>query len=84
MNDIKVNPQGMPIEYKEKKMKWKKWLRGLVGAMVGGAANSVTVMIVEPSSFNFQEGIGKLGTVALVSAIVAAALFLKQAPLPPE
>lgn len=63
-------------------MDWKKWLKGLFSAIIGGAANSVTVMIVEPASFNFQEGIGKLGTVALVSAIVAAALYLKKSPLP--
>lgn len=50
--------------------------------MIGGAANSVTVMIVSPLEFNLQEGIGKVGTVALVSAIVAAALYLKQSPLP--
>ena len=61
---------------------WQQWLRGLFSAIIGGAANSVTVMIVEPSTFNFEEGIGKLGTVALVSAIVAAAMFLKQSPLP--
>ena len=63
-------------------MDWRKWIKGLVSAVIGGAANSVTVMIVEPASFNFQEGIGKLGTVALVSAIVAAALYLKKSPLP--
>ena len=61
---------------------WQQWLRGLFSATIGGAANGVTVMVVEPTSFNFEEGIGKLGTVILVSAIVAAAMFLKQSPLP--
>jgi len=61
---------------------WQTWLKGLISAVIGGAANSVTVMIVEPTAFNLQEGIGKLGTVCLVSAIVAAALYLKQSPLP--
>jgi len=66
------------------KPKTTQWIRGLISAVIGGAANSVTVMIVEPTSFNFEEGIGKLGMVALVSAIVAAAMFLKQSPLPPK
>lgn len=62
--------------------KWDKWLKGLISAVIGGAANSVTVMVVEPTSFNLQEGAGRLGTVALVSAIVAAAMYLKRSPLP--
>ena len=61
---------------------WQNWIRGLISAIIGGAANSITVMIVEPASFNFEEGFGKLAMVALVSAIVAAAMFLKQSPLP--
>lgn len=62
--------------------KWDKWLKGLISAVIGGAANSVTVMVVEPTSFNLHEGAGRLGTVALVSAIVAAAMYLKRSPLP--
>jgi hypothetical protein len=63
-------------------MNWDRWLKGLISAIIGGAANSITVMIVDPIAFNLQEGAGKLGTVALVSAIVAAAMYLKQSPLP--
>lgn len=65
-------------------MKTKKWIKGFVGAVIGGAANSITVMIVDPLAFNLQEGAGKLGTVAIVSMIVSAALYLKQSPLPEE
>jgi len=65
-------------------MNWNKWLKGLLSAVIGGAANAITVSVVEPTSFNLQEGAGKLGTVALVSAIVAAAMYLKQSPLPKE
>jgi hypothetical protein len=61
---------------------WQTWLKGLVSAVIGGAANSVTVMVVSPQDFNLQEGAGKLATVALVSAIVACALYLKESPLP--
>ena len=63
-------------------MKWQQWIKGLISAIIGGAANSVTVMVIEPTQFNLGEGIGKLGTVAAVSAIIAAALYLKKSPLP--
>jgi len=63
-------------------MNWKKWFYGLVSAVVGGAANSIVVMAIDPVQFNLSDGIGKLGTVAMVSAIVSAAMFLKQSPLP--
>lgn len=65
-------------------MNWRQWLRGLIGAVVNSAANSITVVIVDPINFNLQNGAGKLGTVALVSAVVGAALYLKEHPLPEE
>ena len=61
---------------------WRTWCRGLASAVIGGAANAVTVMIVEPASFNLQEGFDKLAAVVVVSAIVSAAMFLKQSPIP--
>ena len=64
-------------------MKWELWGRGLIAALVGGIANSVTVIIVDPTAFNlFQGGAAKLGSVALVSAILSAALYLKEHPDP--
>ena len=65
-------------------MKWQQWLKGLLSAIIGGAANAVTVMIVDPMAFNLNEGSSKLITVALVSAIVSAAMYLKQSPIPVE
>jgi hypothetical protein len=58
------------------------WGKGLVAAFIGGAANSVSVMIVDPVAFNLNEGVSKVGTVALVSGVVSAALYLKQSPIP--
>lgn len=63
-------------------MDWKKWFKGLISAAIGAAANGITVMIVDPQAFNLAEGAHKVGMVALVSAIVAAAMYLKQSPLP--
>ncbi len=61
---------------------WRLWVHGLCSAFIGGAAHAVTIMVIDPMQFNFQDGIYKLGTVSLVSAIVATALYLKQSPLP--
>jgi hypothetical protein len=63
-------------------MEWQIWLKGLVAAIIGGAANAVTVMIVDPAAFNFSDGGRKLLTFAGVSALISAALYLKQSPLP--
>jgi hypothetical protein len=63
-------------------MNLQKWLRGLIAATVASGANAVTVMVVEPQHFNINDGLGKVGWVALVSAIVGAALYLKEHPVP--
>lgn len=63
-------------------MNWQSWLKGLLSAAIGAAANSITVVIVDPTNFNLTTGLGKLGTVAIVSAIVAMAMYLKSSPLP--
>ena len=59
-----------------------KWFKGLIAAAIGGAANSITVMIVDPQTFNIQTGLKSVGAVALIAAIVAVATYLKQSPLP--
>lgn len=63
-------------------MDWKTWLKGLISAIIGAAANGVTVLVVEPATFNLGEGFSKLLSVMAVSAIVAAAMYLKASPLP--
>lgn len=63
---------------------WRHWVKGLIAAAIGGSANAVTVLIVAPDEFNLEEGLPKLGVVALVSAIVSVANYLKQSPLPGE
>jgi hypothetical protein len=63
-------------------MNWQVWLKGLVSAVVGGAANAVILMVADPLTFNLAEGLPKLEMVAIVSALVSAAMYLKQSPLP--
>ena len=63
-------------------MNLKTWAYGLLSAMIGAAANTVTVMIVAPETFNLSEGLNKVFSVAGIAGIVAAANYLKQSPLP--
>ncbi|HLI35503.1 MAG TPA: hypothetical protein VKW70_10690 [Terriglobia bacterium] len=65
-------------------MNWRIWLKGLFAAIVSSAANSISVLIADPHHFNpsVAGGFKNLGVVALVSAIVGAALYLKQSPVP--
>jgi hypothetical protein len=60
-----------------------RWLYGLASAAIGAAASGVTAGIVAPESFNFSgPGLAKLGALCAVNALVAAAMYLKQSPLP--
>lgn len=63
---------------------WKTWLKGLFSAFIGAVANGVTLMIVDPTNFNLQEGWKKLLSICLVSGLVSVAMYLKQSPLPTE
>ncbi len=62
-------------------MNFKTWIMGLGAAVIGGIASTVTVMVVDPIAFNFND-LGKLGKVALISGIVNAAFYLRKSPLP--
>lgn len=55
------------------------WLRGLAAAAIGGAAQAITLIIVDPHTFNDW---GKLVTAAGASAVVAVAFYLVRSPLP--
>lgn len=63
---------------------WRNWVRGLIGAVIGGGANAVTVLIIDPLKFNLQEGWKNLLSFTFISALVSAALYLKQNPVPKE
>lgn len=57
------------------------WLHGLIAAVIGGLSNAITNIAIDPFTFNFSEGLPKLGQAALISAVVGVALYLKK-PLP--
>jgi len=58
------------------------WLKGLLSAIIGGAANAVTLVIVDPQNFNLDQGKTQLAMICIVQALVSAAMYLKQSPLP--
>jgi hypothetical protein len=63
---------------------WRNWVKGIIAAGIGGGANAITLVLVDPLSFNLQEGFKKLLMVAGVSALTAIGLYLKQSPIPQE
>lgn len=62
---------------------WITWAKGLAAAVIGGAATTVTNIVVAPDTFNLTaSGLKKMAASAAASAIFSAALYLKQSPLP--
>lgn len=58
------------------------WINGLLGAVIGGVANSILANYVRPDVFNFGDGRDDLLKLLAGSAIISAALFLKTKPTP--
>ena len=61
-----------------------QWLNGVIGGAIGAAANSITLIIVDPAKFSPSAAGGwkALGISVLVSGAVGAALYLKNHPTP--
>lgn len=62
---------------------WTKWLQGILAAIIGGAANTICAIAVDPVAFNFND-LPKLGKMAVGAAVISLAFYLKQSPVPPE
>ena len=59
------------------------WIKGLMAAVIHGAAITVTAVIVDPSAFAAsRSGLGRLGVMAGISAMFGAAGYLAQSPIP--
>lgn len=65
------------------KLGWAKWFQGILAAVIGGAANTVCAIAVDPVAFNFND-LPKLGKMAVGAAVISLAFYLKQSPVPPE
>lgn len=59
------------------------WLKGLIAAVISGVSGAVLVAVGDAAT-----GVAldwrRLGTVAIIAAIIGAAGYLKQSPIPPE
>lgn len=68
------------------------WAKGLLAASIAGAANGVitgfAAVGIDPAHFNLQAGLkatlALAGVSAAMSAIIGAAAYLKQSPLPSD
>ena len=58
------------------------WLKGLVSAIISGAAGAVAVMIVDPQHFNVHEGWPDLLLLATVAGVLGGANYLRAHPTP--
>jgi len=61
-------------------MSWKPWLHGLISAFIGGGANVVATIVIDPDVL--AGGLHKAGALWVASGVISAALYLKQSPLP--
>jgi hypothetical protein len=68
----------------QKLTSWRAWLHGLSAAIIGGGANAVTLVILDPLKFNLQGEWKNLVVAVAVSSITSAALYLQKSPLPDE
>ena len=63
---------------------WKLWLHGLVAATVSGCAGGIgTVVGSLAVGDGLIHGLKVAGVGAIFSAIIGAAAYLKQSPVPP-
>lgn len=60
----------------------KKWLHSLLSVFIGGGANTITLMAIDPLKFNLQDGWKNVVTGFLLGGVLSAAFYLKQSPLP--
>lgn len=62
------------------------WLKGVVAAIVGGAANSVASILADSSVFNPGTALGwkHIGISAASGALIGLVMYLKQSPVPPS
>lgn len=62
---------------------WEAWLHGLVAATIQAAAGALAGMVTLPTVFNFtHDGLLNVAKLMTAPAILAAAGYLKQSPLP--
>jgi hypothetical protein len=70
----------------------RKWLHGLIGGTIGGAAGAIdsalALIVLDPEKFNLGAGLKKTlmtaAVLGLLTGVKCAFAYLKQSPIPPE
>lgn len=64
-------------------MESRVWAKGLAAAVIGGSASALAAALSAPDVFTMtQPGVVRLMKLSLVGAVLNAAAYLKQSPLP--
>jgi hypothetical protein len=61
---------------------WKLWFKGLAVAAISGASNAGALMMIDPQTFNLNDGLPKLLKMSLALAISHTYLYLRKSPIP--
>ena len=59
------------------------WLKGLISALLSGAATGASAVFIMPVEFN-SENLSKFGYMVLVGGVVAFLNYLAKSPIPTE
>ena len=63
--------------------RWGVWAKGVAAAVIGGAASALGAQLSAPEMFIAgKAGLLRLLKLSLVGAVIHAAAYLKQSPLP--
>ena len=58
------------------------WLKGLLSAVIAGAAAGLTAVLVAPMNMDDPNIFTKLGIIAGINALVAATMYCMKSPFP--
>lgn len=59
------------------------WLKGLIASIISGVSGAVLVAVGDAATGTSLDW-KRIGTVAVIAAIIGAAGYLKQSPIPPD
>ena len=57
------------------------WIEGLINAGISGGTVILSTMIIDPKTFNFNDGFGNLLKAAGISAIVSIVKYMSRNPI---
>jgi hypothetical protein len=63
-------------------MNWSSWFYGLVSAVLNSVGGAIILVLVDPMTFNLQDGLPKLAKVCALFALIAFGNYIKNTPPP--